>query len=383
MRLLSTIIVAAVVGIMTGAAIAYVEVRSDRDAIGKLQAPAVHPSDKSPRAEIKEQHYTFGVMQRGTRKSHEFEIRNVGNAPMTVRSGGTTCKCTVSKVPDGTIPPGGSTTIKLEWTAKADSGPFRQTATILTDDPLQSQIEITIDGQIQGVSGIEPADFAFDKLAVGETKSVSVYVMAMLQDDLTVSEAQFADPTMRDKFDVKIEPVPREALPNKAAKKGERITLTPKSNLPVGRFMTWLTVHTNLPEAEKLDIPVLGQVIGDISVSGVTGWNEEQGVLVIGSVKSADGGRGRVNLIVRGQDASNVKFAVKSVEPKEMKVTIGEPKKLRENLLHVPVEIEIPAGTRPMVHLDTAQGDAGRIVFSTTHPKIKELSLGVRFAVER
>ena len=45
--------------------------------------------------------------------------------------------------------------------------------------------------------------------------------------------------------------------------------------------------------------------------------------------------------------------------------------------------IEIPPGTRPMVHLDTAQGEAARIVFSTTHPKIKELSLSVRFAVER
>jgi len=172
-------------------------------------------------------------------------------------------------------------------------------------------------------------------------------------------------------------------LPNKAARKGVRVTVTTKPNLAVGRLMTWLTVHTNLPEAEKLDIPVIGQVVGDISVSGVTGWNEEQGVLIIGSVKSAEGGRGRVNLIVRGPEAANVKFAIKSLEPKEMKVTIGQPKKLRDNLVHVPVEIEIPAGTRPMVHLDTSQGDAGRIVFSTTHPKVKELSLGVRFAVER
>ena len=36
-----------------------------------------------------------------------------------------------------------------------------------------------------------------------------------------------------------------------------------------------------------------------------------------------------------------------------------------------------------MVHLDTVQGEAARIVFSTTHPKIKEISMSVRFAVER
>ena len=58
-----------------------------------------------------------------------------------------------------------------------------------------------------------------------------------------------------------------------------------------------------------------------------------------------------------------------------MKVTLGEPKKLKDTLVQVPVEIEIPPGTRPMVHLDTAQGEAARIVFSTTQPKIKELAI--------
>ena len=134
---------------------------------------------------------------------------------------------------------------------------------------------------------------------------------------------------------------------------------------------------------EKLDIPVSGQVVGDISVRGLSGWNEDQGVLVIGSVKSSEGAHGKVNLVVRGADASNVKFQLKSVEPKELKITIGQPQKLKDTLVQVPVDIEIPPGTPPMVHLDTQQGDAAHIVFSTTHPKVKELSMGVRFAVER
>jgi hypothetical protein len=66
-----------------------------------------------------------------------------------------------------------------------------------------------------------------------------------------------------------------------------------------------------------------------------------------------------------------------------LKVAFGEPRKLKEALHHVPIEIEVPAGTRPMVRLGTAQGEAGRIVLKTTHPKIPELVVGVRFAVER
>ena len=49
----------------------------------------------------------------------------------------------------------------------------------------------------------------------------------------------------------------------------------------------------------------------------------------------------------------------------------------------MPLTIEVPAGTRPMVRTDTAQGEAGRIVLKTTHPKVKELVLSVRFSVER
>jgi hypothetical protein len=207
--------------------------------------------------------------------------------------------------------------------------------------------------------------------------------MAMLQDELAVKDPEFSDPTLRDKFDVKIEPVEKDGLPNKLARKGVRITLTTKPDIPVGRFASWLRVHTDLKDSEKLDIPISGQVVGDISVRGLTGWNDDQGVLVIGSVKSSEGAHGKVNLIVRGNDAANVKFDLKSVTPPELKVHIGKPQKIRETFVQVPVDIEIPVGTPPMVHLDTAQGEAARIVFSTTHPKVKELALGVRFSVER
>ena len=152
MRIISTIVVAALVGVLAGAAVAYVEVRNDPDAIDKLPdelAASAKPGDKeAPRIVVDEPHYDFGTMQRGTSKSHEFVIRNIGNAPLKIWNGGTTCKCTLSKVADESIPPGGSTTVKLEWTAKSDSGPFRQTATILTNDPTQSQVELSVDGQI-------------------------------------------------------------------------------------------------------------------------------------------------------------------------------------------------------------------------------------------
>ncbi len=174
MRIIGTIVIAAFLGVMAGAALGYIDVQFDPDATGKLPgdigSPPPAANEKSPRIQVPEPHYDFGTMQRGTSKSHEFVIRNVGTVPLKLRSGGTTCKCTLSKVPDQPIPPGGSTSVKLEWTAKSDSGPFRQTATILTNDSIQSQMDLTVDGQIMATSGVQPSDFVFDKVTVGETK---------------------------------------------------------------------------------------------------------------------------------------------------------------------------------------------------------------------
>lgn len=386
MRILWTILIAALCGGAVGGAVAYVQVRNDLDSVTEFPGEtAISPEAKNqklPRVQVVEENFKFDAMQRGTSMSHEFEIRNVGEAPLMLKAGATSCKCTLSEVSEAPVPPGGATKVKLQWSAKADNGPFRQTATITTNDPLQSSIELSVEGSIMSASGVEPADLVFDKIQVGESKSAEVYVMAMLQDDLSVSDPQFSDATIRDKFVAKIEPVEPKDLPNKSARRGVRVTVTARPGLPVGRFQQWLSLRTNLAQAENLEIPVVGQVVGDISVHG-TGWSEERGSLKIGNVKSSEGVRNKLNIIVRGADAPNTTFQIKSIDPPELKATLGEPKKLKETLVQVPLEIEIPAGTRPMIHLDTAQGEPGRIILSTTHPKIKELSVNVLFAVER
>jgi hypothetical protein len=321
-------------------------------------------------------------MQLGRTKSHEFIIRNVGNATLTLTAGKPSCQCSRFEIVDGNVPPGASTKGIVEWTPRQERGPFRQTAPVITNDPVQSQLDLTIEGEITDATDFSPPGFYFDKISAGDTKSAEVFVMAMLQDDLQVDSPELTYAESRDKFDVKIEPAARDQLPNPSARAGVKVTLTAKPDLPVGHIIQTVSLRTNMPEAEKLEIPVVGRVVGDISVHGV-GWVEEQGLLMLGRVKSSEGAKGKLNVVVRGEGAAEVTFKVASKDPTELNVTIGEPRRLTDTLLHVPLEIEVPPGTRPMARLDTEQGDAGRIVLTTTHPKVKELVLGVRFAVER
>jgi Protein of unknown function (DUF1573) len=387
MRVLSVMIVAALVGTLVGGAVAYVQVSADRNASNlpgeKVRDVFALPTDASaPRAVVDQADFNFGTMQQGRRKSHTFVFKNEGAAPLTLNVGQPTCKCTVGSVTEGPIPPGGSGTVTLEWTAITGSGPFRQSAPVTTNDPLNSNIQLTIHGEVTEAEGIEPREFAFDTIPIGESKTAEVFVMAMLQDNLTVSDPRLSELTTRDKFDVKIVPVEPADLPNSKAKSGVMVSLTAKPGLPIGRINQWLALSTNLEDGEHLEIPVSGRIVGDISVRGL-GWNEEQAMLLMGSVKSSQGKQEKLNLFVRGADPENFEIKVASSDPPELSATIGEPKKLSDGLFSVPLTVEIPIGTQPMIRTDTAQGEAGRIVLTTTHPKVKELVLGVRFSVER
>src|SRR5688572_1042832 len=111
MRVLTIILVAALIGGIVGGAVAYVEVRSDPDLLVVLDdenAPPVVIAEgqKVPRVQVEQPHFNFGQMERGREKSHRFLVRNVGEAPLTLRVGPTSCKCTLSEVQSGALAPG-------------------------------------------------------------------------------------------------------------------------------------------------------------------------------------------------------------------------------------------------------------------------------------
>lgn len=385
MRILGVILAAAVLGTAVGAAIAYIEVRPGATVPVRTIASGgdvAAPVGKSPRVEVDQMIYQFGAMQRGTTKSHEFEFRNTGDAPLTLSVGGTSCKCTIGNVSNEAIDPGKSVKVKLEWSALVNTGPFRQTASILTNDPRQPRIELSVEGEVTEATGLYPPDFTFDKIAAGDSKSADVYLMAMAQDDLKVTNPELSNTETREFFDVKLEPIEPKSLPNPQAKAGVRVSLTAKPGLRLGRFDQWLAVSTNIPDAEQIKIPVFGRVVGNISIYGRM-WNEDQGVLRLGRVKSSTGVKAPLTVVIRGDDAETVTLSVASVDPPELKATLGEPKKVKDSLVHVPLEIEIPPGTPPMARLDIDQHDEARVVLKTNQPGIPEMVLGIRFAVER
>jgi hypothetical protein len=248
---------------------------------------------------------------------------------------------------------------------------------------------LTVEGDVVESTTLQPAELLFGTVSTNSSKSAETYLASNLDEEVKILKHEFSDPEVAKLFDLEITPVEKSelgAIPN--AVSGVKVTATYHAGKSIGPFFSWLTLETNLEKAEKLTVPLVGNVVGDISVFG-SGWVASQGVLNMASVSGKEGKSVRLILAIRGDHASTTNIEVASVDPPELKVSLGEPREIREQLVHVPLVVEIPAGTRPMVRIakpsgeeaETHKGD-GVIVLKTTHPDTSEVRLLVRFSVE-
>lgn len=94
--------------------------------------------------------HDFGMMDPHGTASHQFKIQNKGSAPLALKMGTTTCKCTAGKLASSLLQPGEHTTVELTWNTGYKVDEYEQSAFLLTNDPTLPEIEIKVKGEIKG-----------------------------------------------------------------------------------------------------------------------------------------------------------------------------------------------------------------------------------------
>jgi hypothetical protein len=387
---------AATLGIAAGAALGYWEARPWTMSSGSKPAPvATEPAAKgdappanTAQAVIDETTFNFDKMESGTTQNHTFEIKNDGKSPLDLEFVSHTCKCTTvelngEKVEPGagaTVSPGASAKVMLEWAAKVPPGPFRHGATFRTNDPARDRLELMVEGDIVDSTTLSPSVLNFGSVSIGTDGTAEMLVTSSLESEVKIESTEVVDEKLAEQVDVQIEDVPKAELP-KDAEAAARVVATFKPKGTIGPFVGSLKMKTNLKRAPSIEVPIYGSVKGDISIFG-TGWNEPSGVLRLPATASAEGSTTRLSVSIRGEHAKTTTLKVESVKPEELKVTLGDPKVIRDNLVQTPLIVEIPKGTRPVVMMGEDQGGEGEIVLSTTHPETSEVRLRVTFTVK-
>lgn len=365
--------VATMAGLVVGIGSAALEATMRPWTIGDFSPIPARPQAEAPRAEVPATNHAFGTVGAGAEGSHAFVVRNTGSAPLILSRGSTSCTCTVSdfEASDGaaaqkSIAPGAETTVKVTWRGKGPAGPFRQQATILTNDPARPEIALVVEGTVVPTWKAVPDMLAFPKLSARTGATATARVFTYGAEPPAVGSVDVVDETTKEWFALATAPLaPDDVAGEAAATGGFAVNVTVRPGVPIGGLRQTVRMVFRIPEEITAELPIEGTVVGDISFAG-QGWDAARQRLVLGSVPGRVGKKTTLFLTARGPQRDAVKPVVRDVVPAALEVTVGASEAIGAGgVVRIPIEIAVPPGSPPANHLGSEQAPAGRIVLDT------------------
>jgi hypothetical protein len=354
----------------------------------RASSAATATSAPAPRAVVVDgPTFRFGVLARNESRVHTFIIRNQGPVPLTLRRIGISCPlCIQTGFAEATIPPGDSTQVAVRYSTRKEVTDFYEHVELQTNDPDQAVLRLEIRGQVTERVSLSARALNLGSLAPSDSPTEAFEVYAFESTALQVVNWELLNPEIRDYFEVNLssvdvgalDPLP-DPLPLAAVRVGVRV----KPGLPLGPIHQTIRLTVQTTDRAFLEIPISGTVESDISVFGDSGsFSRKNNLLLLGKVDAKEGAKTVLRVLVKGPLRSDVQLSVESVEPADaLRATLGEVKRL-ENVHLYPLEVEVPAGAKPVIRLGSDPAETGRIVIRTTHPDAKQLNLYVSFATQ-
>jgi len=336
-----------------------------------------------PRAVLPVKDFDFGAMDMDLPGRHEFVVTNAGETMLKLGKGPTSCGCTMSTLAQTQIAPGQSATVVVEWKAKKDPGVYKETATILTNDPSQERIVLTVSGRMVPALEVVPEQISLGQLSVSQAASGEARVFGFRREPLAIVNAELTDRASADRYSVHIEPLTANEIQEKTdARSGFRVQIKSKSGLPLGAIRQTIRLTTNYRDRAPIVLPIEGMVTSDLSVFG-DGWNAETNVLNLGTISGRSGVRQNVVIVARGPHAKQVEFKLVEVRPSLLKVVLTKTVRMKDRpVAQAILTVEIPPHTPPANFLGSGDSPMGEIVVQTNHPEVPRLRIQVSFLVE-
>ena len=101
----------------------------------------------TPNIEMLETSYNFGEIQQGESVTHDFILKNTGDADLIISAAKGSCGCTVPQWPKTPIAKGEEATIKVTFNSAGRSGKQNKTVTLVTNAIPNTKV-ITINGNV-------------------------------------------------------------------------------------------------------------------------------------------------------------------------------------------------------------------------------------------
>ncbi len=328
-----------------------------------------------PVAVVAESEAYLGILDPTEKVEKLFAIRNEGDAPLRLSRGGTSCKCTMSTLPEEAIQPGEAAVVRVSTKSEVTEGRFDHNATILTNDPKNRRITLRIHGVFAKVVAFDPPRLVLSSLSQENDTTVDavVYSQYFRKFDLTSIESSMEG------LSWEVEPAEERALKLLEASCGYRLRLTFPPTEKAGQFWDTLRVTTlsddSPPDTRQVTWQIAGSAEPRAQISGRKFGVDK--VLRFGGLRRWQGAEERLTLSVH-DDHRNLKIEAIEKDPKYLEVEVlpMNPEKPESGLYWVTVTV--PKNAPACSHLGSRQGSV-RII--SDHPALPVMSFHVQFAV--
>ena len=382
--------IAALLGGLTGSGTALLRATTTPLRNGSFTTSSIDISGPRPAAETPETTHSFGQVSLGGTGSHAFIIRNIGDAPLLITKGATSCTCTVSdfegkdeEKDSRRVAPGDEIIVRIEWTGKGEGGPFRQQATILTNDPRRSEIAFSIEGTVIPTWKAVPKGIVISGISTNSTSQARGRIYTFSDEPPHLVKCQIVDDSLASRITVTNRPLTQDEIDEEPeAKNGLNLLIDISQGLPLGKIRTFIETSFFLGEEEiTATIPFEAIVSGDLMLVG-SKWDRRSNALLLGTISRKAGLKTTIYLTAKGEFRNEVSPRVVDVAPSSLAIKIAPPSQIGGgDVVRISIEIQIPPGAPPANNLCTKTADRGFILLETGHPNTPTLKIPVCVAI--
>lgn len=193
--------------------------------------------------------YNLGNIKPDSKISISFRFKNIGNKPLIIKNVRASCGCIVSKLEKKFYLPGERGKIKVTFDTKGRAGIQKESIYINSNDPVTPIILLTIEGIIPISFTYFPHFIDLWKIRKGEIVKREIFLIG------EESRLKIKKILVPEKFKIEQEKI----------KNGYKLTLTFQPE-EIKNVKEKLVIYTNIKSNRKIEIPVEGEVKGEIEI---------------------------------------------------------------------------------------------------------------------
>ncbi|MEW4526502.1 DUF1573 domain-containing protein [Maioricimonas sp. JC845] len=347
---------------------------------GKPEVPSDFPfeiPEEGPfaKVEVDVLEHDFDRMLLGETGSFVFKFKNVGEAPMKLAKGRTQCKCTLSDLAREEVPPGEVGEVELKWTPVAPATEFTKQAQILTNDPDQPVVTLTITGGVYERIAVDPGrTWTLGVIPENDTARFDGLIYSQLDEEMEIESVE----TSTDALTITYEKLSGEQLEQVNGLSGYRIFGELEPRVSIGRFTESFTIATNLEDVEPINLSVTGNRIGPFSIVGPN-WYAGQTLIDLGKSAADKGKTSKLSIFI-SPFGETLKFFDVEADPEFLKVSLNKDENFEsESRERYILEIEVPPGSPTG---DWRVPDTGTIRVKSNHPEVPSFEFNVELSLK-